>query len=71
MTVAPSDISELLARIALRDRVAFRSLYQQTSAKLFGVTLRILQDRSEAEEALQEVYVKIWRRADRQCRQFG
>jgi RNA polymerase sigma-70 factor (ECF subfamily) len=65
MIVAPNDISELIARIALRDRVAFRSLYQQTSAKLFGVTLRILKDRSEAEEALQEVYVKIWRRADR------
>jgi RNA polymerase sigma-70 factor (ECF subfamily) len=65
MTVVTNDISELIARIALGDRAAFRSLYQQTSAKLFGVTLRILRDRSEAEEALQEVYVKIWRRADR------
>jgi RNA polymerase sigma factor, sigma-70 family len=44
---------------------AFRLLYERTSAKLFGVTLRILKDRSEAEEAIQEVYVKIWQRADR------
>lgn len=59
------DIADLIARCALRDRAAFRSLYERTSAKLFGVTLRILRDRSEAEEAIQEVYVKIWQRADR------
>jgi RNA polymerase sigma-70 factor (ECF subfamily) len=65
MATAASDIADLIARTALRDRVAFRDLYQRTSAKLFGVSLRILRDRSEAEEALQEVYVKIWQRADR------
>jgi len=59
------EIAELIARVALRDRSAFRDLYTRTSAKLFGVTLRILKDRAEAEEALQEVYVKIWQRADR------
>ena len=60
-----SDIAGLISRTALRDRAAFRDLYTRTSAKLFGVTLRILKDRAEAEEALQEVYVKIWQRADR------
>ena len=60
-----ADIADLIARCALRDRGAFRDLYRRTSAKLYGVTLRILRDRSEAEEALQEVYVKIWQRADR------
>src|SRR5438128_2412031 len=65
MATSTADIAELIARTALRDRAAFRDLYQRTSAKLFGVTLRILKDRSEAEEALQEVYVKIWQRADR------
>ena len=60
-----ADIADLIARCALRDRAAFRDLYGRTSAKLYGVTLRILRDRSEAEEALQEVYVKIWQRADR------
>ncbi len=66
MTQTPSqDIADLISRCALRDRAAFRTLYERTSAKLFGVTLRILKDRSEAEEAVQEVYVKIWQRADR------
>ncbi|MDB5506182.1 MAG: sigma-70 family polymerase sigma factor [Devosia sp.] len=65
MTPATADISELISRCVLRDRAAFRTLYERTSAKLFGVTLRILKDRTEAEEALQEVYVKIWQRADR------
>ena len=64
--ISPSrDIADLIARCALRDRAAFRLLYERTSAKLFGVTLRILKDRSEAEEAIQEVYVKVWQRADR------
>lgn len=65
MAVPSQDIADLIARCALRDRAAFRDLYTRTSAKLFGVSLRILKDRSEAEEALQEVYVKIWQRADR------
>src|SRR3954467_3295730 len=59
------DIADLIARCAMRDRAAFRTLYERTSAKLFGVVLRILKDRSEAEEAIQEIYVKVWQRADR------
>jgi RNA polymerase sigma-70 factor (ECF subfamily) len=62
MTSAES-IESLLARVALRDRGAFELLYQRTSAKLFGVCLRILSERAEAEEALQEAFVKIWRNA--------
>lgn len=45
------------------DRSAFRQLYERTSAKLFGVCLRILNDRSEAEDALQDTFVKVWQRA--------
>ncbi|HWA19550.1 MAG TPA: sigma-70 family RNA polymerase sigma factor [Devosia sp.] len=65
MTPGADEIAALIGRCALRDRQAFRDLYARTSSKLFGVTLRILRDRSEAEEALQEVYVKIWQRSDR------
>jgi RNA polymerase sigma-70 factor (ECF subfamily) len=65
MQTPSADIADLIARCALKDRAAFRTLYERTSAKLFGVVLRILRDRSEAEEAIQEVYVKIWQRADR------
>ena len=60
-----ADIAALLSRIALGERAAFDALYSQTSAKLFGVLLRLLKDRNEAQDALQDVYVKIWQRADR------
>ncbi|MWB79595.1 sigma-70 family RNA polymerase sigma factor [Pseudooceanicola sp. 216_PA32_1] len=60
-----ADIEELIARTALRDRAAFSRLYELTSAKLFGICLRILNSRPEAEDALQEVFVKVWRNADR------
>jgi RNA polymerase sigma-70 factor (ECF subfamily) len=60
-----AEIADLIARCALRDRQACRLLDVRTSAKLYGVTLRILRNRPEAEEALQEIYVKIWQRADR------
>jgi RNA polymerase sigma-70 factor, ECF subfamily len=65
MSEGSQEIVELISRCALRDRAAFKTLYARTSSKLFGVSLRILRDRGEAEEALQEVYVKIWQRADR------
>lgn len=54
-----------MPRIASGDRLALRQLYQATSAKLFGVCLRILSDRDESEDVVQEVYLTIWRRADR------
>lgn len=57
------DIAQLLDRVARKDRVAFSALYQATSAKLFGIVLRILQRRDLADEVLQEVYVKIWDKA--------
>jgi len=60
-----ADIDKLIARVALKDRDAFKLLYELTSAKLFGVCLRILKDRGDAEDVLQEVYVKIWNKADR------
>ncbi len=59
------DLEVWLARTAQGDRAAFGALYRNTSAKLFGLTLRILKDRGEAEEALQEIYVKVWHGAGR------
>jgi len=63
--MTPQDISTLIVRTSMKDRAAFDLLYRQTSAKLFGVCLRVLKDRGDAEEALQEVFVKIWTKADR------
>ena len=58
-------IAELIGRVAGADRAAFRALYAAASAKLFGVCLRILQDRSEAEDAVQEVFTRVWLNARR------
>ena len=52
------DIADLIGRVALGDRSGFRGLYNQTRPKLFAICLRILKDRTEAEEALQEVYIR-------------
>ena len=56
-------LSQLLRGVAQRDRSAFAKVYQATSAKLYGIVLRILRRRDIADEVLQEVYVKIWERA--------
>ena len=58
-------IAEHISRVALGDHAAFKQLYDRTSSKLFGICLRILTDRADAEDVLQEVYVKVWNKADR------
>ena len=62
-TLTRDDLALALARVAEGDRAAFRQVYQATSAKLFGVCLRILRDRQIAEDVLQDVYVTVWSRA--------
>lgn len=56
-------LDQLLVQTALHDERAFAELYRRTSARLFSVCLRMLTDRTEAEDALQEVFVAVWRRA--------
>ena len=63
--MTPDDIEALIARIALGERQAFSELYQATSAKLLGVSLRVLNDRAAAEDAMQDTFVKVWKNADR------
>jgi RNA polymerase sigma-70 factor (ECF subfamily) len=58
-------LAELLAEVSRGDRQAFRKLYDRTSAKLFGVVLRIVRNRELADEVLQEAYVRIWQGASR------
>ena len=57
------ELAQLLQRCAAHDSAAFRTLYDKTSPILFARLLRMLRRRSVAEEALQEVYVRIWERA--------
>src|ERR1700744_6607187 len=58
-----SLIVAALARMAGGDRAALQTVYRLTSAKLFGVILRILGERSEAEDVLQDIYLTVWQKA--------
>lgn len=62
---AREQLKAAMARLAEGDRAALEHIYRATSVKLFGICLRILNDRKEAEDALQDVYLTLWRRADR------
>lgn len=59
----PKQIAEWLAAIARGDERAFQKLYHATSAHLFALLVRILRTEDNAEDALQDVYVKIWQKA--------
>ncbi|AUH33358.1 sigma-70 family RNA polymerase sigma factor [Paracoccus tegillarcae] len=60
-----ADVEDMIARVALGDRHAFEALYDATSAKLHAVCLSVLKDRPLAEETLQEVFIRVWKNADR------
>jgi RNA polymerase sigma-70 factor (ECF subfamily) len=61
-TEAPS-LETLLAQVALGSREAFDALYRSTANRLFGICLRVLTERPEAEDALQDVFTTVWRKA--------
>ena len=64
-TDARARLTAALVRLGTGDRTALEPVYRATSAKLFGICLRILGDRKEAEDALQDVYLTLYRKADR------
>lgn len=57
------DLDGLIARVALADRKAFDQLYAMTSGRLFAVALRMMKNRAEAEDVVQDAYIRIWQRA--------
>lgn len=58
-----AELADALLATAGGDRLALRLVYERTSAKLFGICLRICNERSAAEDVLQTVYLKVWQRA--------
>lgn len=62
---ARARLAAALGQVAAGDRRAFYDVYQRTSAKLYGICCRILGEGQDAEDALQDAYVNVWRRADR------
>lgn len=57
--------AELLARVASGDQDAFAELYDLLSARVFGLILRIVVNRAQSEEVLQEVFFEVWQSAAR------
>ena len=65
LQMTDDPIADLLLAVAAEDRAAFRQLYGEAGAKLMGVLIRMLGTRAEAEDALQEVFTRVWLRAGR------
>jgi RNA polymerase sigma-70 factor (ECF subfamily) len=58
-------VADLLVRVASGDQGAFAELYDALSSRVFGLILRVLVNRSQSEEVLQEVFLEIWQSASR------
>jgi RNA polymerase sigma-70 factor, ECF subfamily len=55
--------AELLVRVAARDRAAFEVVYHRYVRSVFGLAMRRLRDREQAEDAVQEMFAAVWRSA--------
>ena len=55
--------TQLLRRVAARDRQALADFYDQVAGVLYSTAIRILGDPQEAEEVIQDVFVQIWEKA--------
>ena len=71
MSGIESDLAAIVEGMAAGDRDALKQLYDRFGARLYGIAHRILRDRSLAEDALQEAFVKIWRNSNRFDRARG
>lgn len=61
--MSEDPVGHLIGRVAQGDRAAFQALYAASAAKLSGVLTRILGNRSEVDDAMQEVFLRVWQRA--------
>lgn len=59
------DLAELLNRSGRGDESAFAALYDATSARAYGLALRVVRDPAQAEEVTQEAYLDVWRHSGR------
>jgi RNA polymerase sigma-70 factor (ECF subfamily) len=63
--IHPTRLNRLLLEAAAGDRAAFTELYDGTASLVFGIALRVVRDRTLAEDVAQEIYVELWRTAAR------
>ena len=63
LSTRDQDWAALIRRVADGDQSALTELYDATSRLVFGLILRVVTDRSSAEEVLLDVYTQVWRQA--------
>jgi RNA polymerase sigma-70 factor, ECF subfamily len=63
LNIRDQDWAALIRRVADGDQSALTTLYDSTSRLVFGLVLRVVGDRSTAEEVLLDVYTQVWRQA--------
>ena len=63
LLLPPDDDIKLLRRIADGDAKALRLLYRRISSRVMAIALRLLKDRAEAEDVVQDTFLEVWRRA--------
>jgi len=57
-----TELNTLILLVQKGDQSAFEKLYDAYSAALFGISLKILGDKKEAEDAVQDTFIKIWKK---------
>jgi RNA polymerase sigma-70 factor (ECF subfamily) len=62
---AAPTLEELIAASARGDEQAFAQLYDQTSARVYGMVLRVIRDAAQSAEVTQDIYLEVWRQSAR------
>src|SRR3970040_355938 len=65
------DDEELMQRLAYRDLVAFRALYDRSGHLVYSAALRVVRDGQIAEDMVQEIFLRIWRKPESYVAQRG
>lgn len=60
-----TELDALLRQVARRDTEAFAQFYDHTRARVFGLVARVLRDPGYSEETTQDVYLQVWRNAEK------
>lgn len=61
--VCPAELADLIERTALKDVPAFGEVYDALARRVFGLIVRVIDNRALAEEIHQDVFLEMWNKA--------